>query len=175
VAGTRGAGRLFRYIAFMWRGGESRGTTCPAREIFVSGGMSKRAFEKIKQGLDDARAFLDGAADMSRYRVRVGRRRPRAKRLDPILPGEILAQEFMKPNGISQNRLSRDIDVNPARINDIVHGRSAITAAIALRLGKYFGTTPELWMNLQASYELRLARAKAWPKIERRVRILAAE
>lgn len=50
----------------------------------------------------------------------------------------------MRPHGISQNRLARDIDVNPARINDIVHGRSAITAAIALRLGKYFGTTPEL-------------------------------
>ena len=100
---------------------------------------------------------------------------PKTKRLDPIPPGEILAEKFMKPNSISQNRLSRDIDVNPARINDIVHGRSAITAGIALRLGKYFGTTPELWMNLQASYELRLARAKDWPKIERRVRILAAE
>jgi addiction module HigA family antidote len=100
---------------------------------------------------------------------------PKTKHLDPIPPGEILAEEFMKPNGISQNRLSRDIDVNPARINDIVHGRSSITAAIALRLGKYFGTTPELWMNLQASYELRLARAKDWPKIERRVRVLAAE
>jgi antitoxin HigA-1 len=97
------------------------------------------------------------------------------KRLKLIRPGEILAEEFMKPNGISQNRLSRDTDVNPARINDIVHGRSAITAAIALRLGKYFGTTPELWMNLQASYELRLARANDWPKIERRVRVLAAE
>ncbi|HEY1745779.1 MAG TPA: HigA family addiction module antitoxin [Xanthobacteraceae bacterium] len=71
--------------------------------------------------------------------------------------------------------MSRDIDVNPARFTDIVHGRSAITAAIALRLGKYFSTTPELWMNLRASYELRLARAKDWPKIERRVRILAAE
>ncbi len=99
----------------------------------------------------------------------------KAKRLAPIPPGEILAEEFMKPNGISQNRLSRDIDVNPARINDIVHGRSAITAAIALRLGKYFGTTPELWMNLQASYELRRARATDWPKIERRVRVLAAD
>src|ERR1700728_4620507 len=107
---------------------------------------------------------IEGCATMSK-----------TKRLDPIPPGEILAEEFMKPNGISQNRLSRDIDVNPARINDIVHGRSAITAGIALRLGKYFGTTPELWMNLQASYELRLARAKDWPKIERRVRILAAE
>ena len=99
----------------------------------------------------------------------------KTKRLDPIPPGEILYEEFMKPNGISQNRLARDIDVNPARVNDIVPGRSAITAAVSLRLAKYFGTTPELWMNLQASYELRRARATDWPKIERRVRILAAE
>ncbi len=98
-----------------------------------------------------------------------------AKRLDPIPPGEILLEEFMQPNGLSQNRLARDIDVNPARINDIVHGRSAITASIALRLGKYFGTTPELWLNLQSDYELRQARAKDWSKVERRVRILAAE
>ena len=99
----------------------------------------------------------------------------RTKRLDPIPPGEILAEEFMKPNGISQNRLARDIEVNPARVNDIVHGRSSITAAIALRLAKYFGTTPELWMNLQAGYDLRKARAADWAKIERRVRVLAAE
>jgi addiction module HigA family antidote len=97
------------------------------------------------------------------------------KRLDPIPPGEILWEEFMRPNGLSQNRLARDIDVNPARINDIVHGRSSITAPIALRLGKYFGTTPELWLNLQSDYELRRARAKDWPTIEGRVRILAAE
>jgi antitoxin HigA-1 len=99
----------------------------------------------------------------------------RTKKLDPIPPGEILAEEFMKPNRISQNRLARDIDVNPARINDIVHGRSSITASVALRLGKYFGTTPELWMNLQADYDLRRARAGDWAKAERRVRILAAE
>jgi addiction module HigA family antidote len=99
----------------------------------------------------------------------------KTKRLEPIPPGEILAEEFMKPNGISQNRLSLDIDVNPARINDIVHGRSAITAPLALRLGKYFSTTPELWMNLQTSYQLRLARSGDWPRIERRVRVLAAE
>src|SRR3989442_15170759 len=94
--------------------------------------------------------------------------RARKKGLDPIPPGEILAEEFMKPNGISQNRLARDIDVNPARVNDIVHGRSSITAAIALRLAKYFGTTPELWMNLQAGYDLRKGRAAALPKIGRR-------
>jgi addiction module HigA family antidote len=97
------------------------------------------------------------------------------KRLEPIPPGEILAEEFMEPYKISQNRLARDIDINPARVNDIVHGRSAITAAVALRLAKYFGTTPELWMNLQASYDLRRARATDWPRVERRVRILAAE
>ena len=83
-----------------------------------------------------------------------------AKRLDPIPPGEILLEEFIRPHGISQNRLARDINVNPAHINDIVHGRSAITAAIALRLGKYLRTTPELWLQLQADYDLRLARAK---------------
>ena len=98
----------------------------------------------------------------------------RIKKLSPIAPGEILAEEFMKPNRISQNRLARDLDVNPARVNDIVHGRSAITASIALRLAKYFGTTPELWMNLQSDYDLRRARASDWPRIERRVRILAA-
>ena len=97
------------------------------------------------------------------------------KRLDPISPGEILLEEFMQPNNVSQNRLARDINVNPARVNDIVHGRSAITASIALRLGKYFRTTPELWLNLQSDYELRLARANDWPKIEKRVRVLAAE
>jgi addiction module HigA family antidote len=84
----------------------------------------------------------------------------KAKQLAPIPPGEILIEEFMRPNGISQNRLARDIDINPARVNDIVHGRSAITAAVALRLAKYFGTTPELWMNLQASHELRRARRR---------------
>jgi addiction module HigA family antidote len=72
----------------------------------------------------------------------------------------------MRPHGISQNRLARKIDVNLARVNDIVHGRSSITAAIALRLAKYFGTTPELWLNLQTGYDLRLARAKDWPKVE---------
>jgi antitoxin HigA-1 len=101
--------------------------------------------------------------------------RKKAKRLDPIPPGEILFEEFMRPHGISQNRLARDIDVNPARVNDIVHGRSAVTAGIALRLAKYFGTTPELWLNLQTGYDLRRARAKDWPRVEPRVRVLAAE
>jgi antitoxin HigA-1 len=123
------------------------------------------------------RSFRDAATARSRDRGLSLRIHPMAKtrRLVPIPPGEILAEEFMKPHGLSQNRLARDIDVNPARINDIVHGRSAITASIALRLAKYFGTTPELWMNLQASYELRRSRATEWPKVEPRVRVLAAE
>jgi antitoxin HigA-1 len=90
-------------------------------------------------------------------------------RVDAIPTGAILYEEFMRPHKIS------DIDVNPARVNDIVHGRSSITAAIALRLAKYFRTTPELWLNLQADYDLRCARAKDWPKVEPRVRVLAAE
>jgi addiction module HigA family antidote len=98
-----------------------------------------------------------------------------AKKLEPIPPGEILLEEFMKPSSLSQNRLARDIDLNPARVNDIIHGRSSITAAVALRLGKYFGTSPEVWMNLQSGYDLRRERAKSWPKIEPRVRVLAAE
>ena len=97
------------------------------------------------------------------------------EKLNPIPPGEILAEEFMAPHGLSQNRLARDIDVNPARVNDIVHGRSAITAGIALRLAKYFGTTLELWLNLQSDYDLRRARATDWPKIEPRVRVLASD
>lgn len=97
----------------------------------------------------------------------------RPNMLEPIPPGEILLEEFMVPHGISQNRLARDIDISPARINDIVHGRSAITAAVALRLGKNFGTTPEMWLNLQADYDLRLAGASEWARIEPRVRVLA--
>ena len=93
-----------------------------------------------------------------------------AKKLDLIWPGEILLEEFMKPLGISQNRLARDIDVPPARINDIVHGRRAITADTALRLGKYFGTSAELWTGLQVDYDLRRAKRDIWPQVEGRIR-----
>ena len=81
------------------------------------------------------------------------------KKLDPIPPGEILLEEFMKPLGLSQNRLARDLDVNVARVSEIVRGKRGITADTALRLAKYFGTTPELWLNLQSDYDLRLAPA----------------
>jgi antitoxin HigA-1 len=76
----------------------------------------------------------------------------------PIHPGEILLEEFLKPLKISQNALSRDLDVPLQRINQIVLGKRAITVDTALRLAKYFGTTAELWLNLQARYDLEMAR-----------------
>lgn len=78
--------------------------------------------------------------------------------LDPIHPGEILMEEFLKPMGISINRLARDIEVPPGRISTIVNGKRSITADTALRLGLYFGVSPELWLNLQTDYDLRIAR-----------------
>ena len=90
--------------------------------------------------------------------------------LDPIHPGEILSEEFMKPLGISINRLSRDLNVPPNRIHGIVHGTRSITADTALRLGTYFEVPPETWLNLQTEYELRLARRTSGQEIEKTVR-----
>ena len=76
------------------------------------------------------------------------------KKLAPIHPGEILAEEFLTAMAISQYRLAKDIGVPPRRINEIVHGKRGITADTALRLGHYFGMTPQFWMNLQTRYDL---------------------
>jgi len=95
--------------------------------------------------------------------------------LAPIPPGEILYEEFMRPLGISINALARDIDVPPNRISEIVNGKRAITADTALRLGKYFGVSPELWLGLQTDYDLRLARRTSWPAIEPRIRVRQGE
>ena len=94
----------------------------------------------------------------------------KTKLLDPIHPGEILTEEFMKPLGISINRLSRDLHVPPNRIHAIVHGNRAITADTALRLGAHFGVSPETWLNLQSEYDLRLARTTAGEEIAKTVR-----
>ncbi len=96
------------------------------------------------------------------------RKRPRL--LDPIHPGEILLEEFMRPMGVSINRLARELSVPPGRISAIVNGNRAITADTALRLGKYFGISPEVWTGLQADYELRVARRNVGQEIEERVR-----
>ena len=92
------------------------------------------------------------------------------KRLDPIPPGEILREEFMRPLGVSINTLARDLDVPSNRISEIVNGKRAITADTALRLGKYFGVSAEIWLDLQSDYELRVARRDVWPRAEPRVR-----
>ncbi|MFN3323833.1 MAG: HigA family addiction module antitoxin [Bryobacteraceae bacterium] len=94
----------------------------------------------------------------------------KSKFLELIHPGEILFEEFMKPFGISINRLSRDLDVPPNRIHGIVHGTRAITADTALRLGTYFGMDPETWMDLQSQYDLRIARRTSGEEIARTVR-----
>jgi antitoxin HigA-1 len=73
--------------------------------------------------------------------------------LDPIHPGEILYDDFMKPLNLSINGLAREIDIPPGRISEIVHGRRAITADTALRLGRFFGVSPEIWTGLQTDYE----------------------
>ena len=78
--------------------------------------------------------------------------------LDPIHPGEILQEDFLQPMGISINRLAREIGVPPGRISTIVNGKRSITADTALRLGVYFGVSPELWLNLQSDYDLRVVR-----------------
>ena len=96
-----------------------------------------------------------------------------AKPLDPIRPGEILYEEFMKPLGVSINALAREIAVPPNRISEIVSGKRAITADTALRLGKYFGVSPEIWLGLQTDYDLRVAKRTTWPKTESRVRVHA--
>ena len=90
--------------------------------------------------------------------------------LPPIHPGEILLEEFMRPMGISINRLARDLDVPPGRISGIVNGQRAITADTALRLGAYFRVSPEVWIGLQADYELRITKLRVGATIEERVR-----
>jgi addiction module HigA family antidote len=93
-----------------------------------------------------------------------------AKRLDPIHPGEILLEEFMKPLGISINQLARDLDVPPNRISAIVNGARSITADTALRLGTHFRVSPETWLGLQVDYDLRLTKQRNGDQIAQRVR-----
>ena len=94
--------------------------------------------------------------------------------LDPIPPGEILREEFMRPLGISINRLARDLAVPPNRVSAIVNGKRAITADTALRLATYFRVSPELWLDLQSDYDLRVLRRTAGQQITAQVRPRAA-
>ena len=92
----------------------------------------------------------------------------------PIHPGEILYEEFMAPLGLSANALARAIHVTPARVNDIVRGRRGITGDTALRLARYFNTTPQFWLNLHTAFELRQAELQTGEEIARQVTPRAA-
>ena len=88
-----------------------------------------------------------------------------SRRTTPVHPGEVLLDEFLRPMGISQYRLARDIGVQPTRINQIVHGRLGVSADTALRLARYFRMSAQFWVNLQGYYDLETAR----DRIERRL------
>ena len=94
------------------------------------------------------------------------------KKIAPIHPGEILLEEFMKPLGISQYRLAKDINVPARRINEIVHGNRAITADTALRLSRHFKLSERFWLNLQARYDLEVEKDKLNGRIEAEVKVL---
>ncbi len=90
--------------------------------------------------------------------------------MKPPHPGETIKEEYIVPLGMSVNALAKELGIGAARLSEIVRGRRGITADTALRLARYFGTTPELWLNLQAFYELRMAQRKSGRFIERQVR-----
>ena len=94
------------------------------------------------------------------------------EKLNPVHPGEVLLEEFLKPMGLSQNRLSLEIGVHPRRINEIVLGKRRITADTALRLSRYFGTSPQFWMGLQSDYDLDMAADTLGNRLEVEVRPL---
>ena len=94
------------------------------------------------------------------------------EKLAPIHPGEILMEEFLKPLGISQYRLAKDIHVPPRRINEIVQGKRSISADTALRLSRYFNLSERFWLNLQARYDLEMQKDKLNGRIEAEVKVL---
>jgi len=98
----------------------------------------------------------------------------KSEKLPPIHPGEILREDFLKPLGISMNRLALDLRVPVTRIAEIVHQRRGITPDTALRLGRYFNTSARFWMNAQSSYDLEVAQDELQAAVERDVRPLVA-
>ena len=95
------------------------------------------------------------------------------KRIRPIHPGEVLKEEFLVPLSLSEYRLAKDISVPARRINEVVHGTRGVSADTALRLARYFGTSAEMWLNLQTQYELAVETDRGAKKIEREVLIFA--
>ncbi len=95
------------------------------------------------------------------------------KRFPPVHPGEILLEEFLKPLGMSQYRLAKDLHVPPRRINEIVHGLRSITADTALRLARYFETSDRFWLNLQARFDLEVERDRLGDRLKKEIPVLA--
>lgn len=93
-----------------------------------------------------------------------------SEKLPPIHPGEILLEEFMGPLGITQYRLSKDLSVHPRRINEIVHGKRAVTANTALRLSRYFSTSEWFWLNLQAQYDVEIEKDRLGDRLDKEVK-----
>jgi len=96
------------------------------------------------------------------------------KKMTPIHPGEVLLEEFLKPMGLSQYRLAKDINVPARRINEIVHAKRSITADTALRLSRYFGMTEQFWMNLQTRYDLELEKDRLGSRLDDEVQTARA-
>jgi addiction module HigA family antidote len=96
------------------------------------------------------------------------------KKMKPIHPGEVLFEEFLEPMGISQYRLAKDTSVPARRINEIVHGARSITADTALRLGRYFGTSAQFWLNLQTHFDLEVQQDKIGNRLDDEVHAFAA-
>jgi addiction module HigA family antidote len=118
--------------------------------------MTKRAFNKTVRGLLDTRAYLDGTADKSCYRVHYPRR-SKAKRARPLHPGEVLREEFLVPLGVSAGALAKAMGVPRTRVERIASESIGITADTALRLGKALGTSAQLWLNLQNRFDVETA------------------
>lgn len=97
------------------------------------------------------------------------------QKFTPVHPGEILLEEFLKPLGISQYRLAKDISVPARRINEIVHGQRAISTDTALRLSRYFELSERFWMNLQAHYDLELEKDRLAGRLEKEVKVFSAQ
>ncbi len=98
-----------------------------------------------------------------------------AKKMAPVHPGEILFEEFLKPLGVSQYRLAKDINVPPRRINEIVQGKRSISADTALRLARYFGLSERFWLNLQSRYALEVEKDKLARRLEDEVKVLISK
>jgi addiction module HigA family antidote len=98
----------------------------------------------------------------------------KSKLLADITPGEILQEDFLKPLGLSQYRLAKDIGVPPRRVNEIVKGERGITADTALRLGRYFNMSAQFWLNLQSHYDLEREQGRLGSRLAREVKVLEA-